>query len=82
VGLQQVENGLWHIDHGLLHGLEHLSMHGQNLFKCRWGWCVSSIVVPTIVVVVGGVAAPGVDHLTNMFDEISKKEVVVGSSMK
>jgi hypothetical protein len=43
-----------HIDHDLLHGLEHMSLQGQNLFKCRWGWCV------------GGVAAPGVDHLTNM----------------
>jgi hypothetical protein len=66
VALQHVENGLWHIDHGLLHGLEHLSLPGQNLFKCRWGWCVSSIVVPTIVVVVGGVAAPSVGHLKNM----------------
>jgi hypothetical protein len=52
MALQQDENGLWHIDHYLLHGLEHLSLHCQNLFKCRWGWCVSSIVVPTIVVVV------------------------------
>jgi hypothetical protein len=66
VALQQVENSLWHIDYGLLHGPEHLSLHGQNLFKCRWGWCVSNIVVPTIVVGGGGVAAPGVDHLKNM----------------
>jgi hypothetical protein len=39
---------------------------GQNLFKCQWGWCVSNIVVPTIVVGGGGVVAPGIDHLKNM----------------
>jgi hypothetical protein len=66
VALQQVKKGMWHIDYGLLHGLEHLSLHGQNLFKCRWGWCVSSIVVPIIVGDGGGVAAPGINHLTNM----------------
>jgi hypothetical protein len=55
VALQQVENDLWHIDYGLL--------HGKNLFRCWWGWCVSKIVVPNIVVVV--VAAPGVGHLKN-----------------
>jgi hypothetical protein len=31
--LQEVENGLWHIGYGLLHGLEHLSLHGKNLLK-------------------------------------------------
>jgi hypothetical protein len=55
VALQQVENDLWRIDYGLL--------HGKNLFRCWWGWCVSKIVVPNIVVVV--VAAPGVGHLKN-----------------
>jgi hypothetical protein len=50
----------------MLNGLEHLSLHGQNLCKCQWGWCVSIIVVPTVVVGGGGVPVPGVDHLKNM----------------
>jgi hypothetical protein len=54
---------MWHIDYGLLHGLKHLSLHDQNLFKYWWGWCVSNIIVPTIIIV--GVAAPSVDHLKN-----------------
>jgi hypothetical protein len=49
---------LLHIDHGLLHGREHLSLHYQNLLK-GW-WQVSSIVVLTVIVVVGA------GHLKNM----------------
>jgi hypothetical protein len=51
-----------HIDHGLLHGLEHLSLHYQNLLQ-RWWW-VSSIAVLTVVVVVG-VMVSCVGHLKN-----------------
>jgi hypothetical protein len=46
--------GLWcwlmplnmlHVDHSLLHGLQHLSLHYQNLLKCWWWRWVDVIVV-------------------------------------
>jgi hypothetical protein len=39
-----------HVDHGLLHGLKHLSLHHQNLLQGQW-W-ISSIVVLSIVVTI------------------------------
>jgi hypothetical protein len=56
---------LLHSDHDLLHGLEHLILHHQNLLHGRWGWWVSNIVVFTVVVVSVGIAVPSVGHLKN-----------------
>jgi hypothetical protein len=54
-----------HVDHGLLHGLKHLSLDHQNLL---WGrWRVGSVVVLSIDVVV-----PCVDHLKNWGDKQEK----------
>jgi hypothetical protein len=56
-----------HVNHGLLHGLKHLSLHHQNMLQ-GWWW-VGNIVVLSIVVrniVLGvGVAVPCVNHLKN-----------------
>jgi hypothetical protein len=52
-----------HVDHGLLHGLKHLSLHHQNLLQGRW-W-VGKVVVLNIVVLGVDVAVPCVDHLKN-----------------
>jgi hypothetical protein len=55
------------IDHGLLHGLQHLSLHSQHFLKSRWrGWWRDSIVVailPIVLNVVVGNTVPSVDHL-------------------
>jgi hypothetical protein len=59
---------LLHSGHGLLHGLEHLSLHHQNLLQSQWGRRVSSIVVLTIVVRVG-IVVPCVGHLKNRLDK-------------
>jgi hypothetical protein len=50
-----------HIDHSLLHGLQHLSLHYQNLLKCWW-WMWVGIVVIVVVVLVGTTVA-SVGHL-------------------
>jgi hypothetical protein len=44
---------LLHVDHSLLHGLQHLSLHYQNLLKCWW-W---RQVVGVVVVVIGTTVA-------------------------
>jgi hypothetical protein len=54
---------LLHVDHGLLHGLEHLSFHHQNLLQ-GW-WRVGSVVVLSIIVLGVGIAVPSVDHMNN-----------------
>jgi hypothetical protein len=53
---------LLHVGHSLLHGLQHLSLHYQNLLKC-WGWrrIVGSIVDIVLIGVV--VAVASVNHL-------------------
>jgi hypothetical protein len=53
---------LLHVGHSLLHGLQHLSLHYQNLLKC-WGW--RWIVGNTIGIVLIGVvvAVASVSHL-------------------
>jgi hypothetical protein len=51
--------GLLHVGHRLLHGLQHLSLHYQNLLK-YWWWRRVGIVV--IVVLVGTTVA-SVGHL-------------------
>jgi hypothetical protein len=52
-----------YVDHGLLHGLKHLSLHHQKLLQGRWR--VGSIVVLSIVVLGVGVTVPCVDYLKN-----------------
>jgi hypothetical protein len=48
-----------YVDHGLLHGLKHLSLYRQYLLKSWWGWQrrIGSIVVLSVV------AVPCVGHL-------------------
>jgi hypothetical protein len=49
-----------------LYGLKHLSLHHHYLLKGWQEWWVPNIVVTIInVVVVVGLAAPGVGHLKN-----------------
>jgi hypothetical protein len=50
---------LLHVGHSLLHGLQHLSLHYQNLLKCWW-WRLVGIVV---VVVLVGTTVASVGHL-------------------
>jgi hypothetical protein len=47
--------GLLHVGHSLLHGLQHLSLHYQNLLKC-WSW-------KWVVVVLVGTTVASVGHL-------------------
>jgi hypothetical protein len=49
---------LLHAGHSLLHGLQHLSLHYQNLLKCWW-WRRVGIVVVVLV----GTTVPSVGHL-------------------
>jgi hypothetical protein len=48
---------LLHVVHSLLHGLQHLGLHYQNLLKCWWcrwvGVVVLVVLVGTTVVSVG-----------------------------
>jgi hypothetical protein len=55
---------LLHVGHSLLHGLQHLSLHYQNLLKC-WGWrrIVGSTVDIVLIGVVVVVAVASVSHL-------------------
>jgi hypothetical protein len=46
-----VSLSLLHVDHSLLHGLRHLSLHYQYLLKCWWWRRVVGIVVVVVVVV-------------------------------
>jgi hypothetical protein len=52
---------LLHVDHSLLHDLQHLSLHYQYLLKCWWWRRVGIVVV--IVVVVIGTTVVSVGHL-------------------
>jgi uncharacterized membrane protein len=54
-----VSLSLLHVGHSLLHGLQHLSLHYQNLLKCWW-WRRVGIVV---VVVLVGTTIVSVGHL-------------------
>jgi hypothetical protein len=40
---------LLHVGHSLLHGLQHLSLHYQNLLKCWWWRRVGIIVVVVLI---------------------------------
>jgi hypothetical protein len=61
--LLHISQGLLHVDHALLHSLEHLSLHHQNMLQGWWGWWAGSVVVLSIIVLSVGVAAPCVGHL-------------------
>jgi hypothetical protein len=49
---------LLHVGHSLLHGMQHLSLHYQNLLKCWW-WRRVGIVVVVLV----GTTVTSVGHL-------------------
>jgi hypothetical protein len=51
---------LLHVNHSLLHGLQHLSLHCQYLFKCWWWRWVVGVVVVLIVI---GTTVASVGHL-------------------
>jgi hypothetical protein len=51
---------LLHVGHSLLYGLQHLSLHYQNLLKCWW-WRQVGVVV--VVVVLVGTTVVSVGHL-------------------
>jgi hypothetical protein len=46
--LLYVSHGLLHVDHGLLQGLEHMSLHHQNLLQGRLRQWVGSVVVLSV----------------------------------
>jgi hypothetical protein len=55
------------VDHGLLHGLEHLGLHSQHFLKSKQrGWRrvgVLVVVLPIVFSIVGGDTVPCVGHL-------------------
>jgi hypothetical protein len=54
------------IDHGLLHDLEHLSLHSQHLLMSRlrgWRWVGVLVLLPIILSIVVGDTVPCVGHL-------------------
>jgi hypothetical protein len=53
---------LLHVGHSLLHDLQHLSLHYQNLLKCWW-WRRVGIVVVVILI---GTTVASVGHLMIM----------------
>jgi uncharacterized membrane protein len=58
-----VSLSLLHVDHSLLHGLQHLSLHYQYLLKCWWWRRVIGVVVVVVVLVVIGTTVASVGHL-------------------
>jgi hypothetical protein len=55
-----VSLSLLHVDHSLLHGLQHLSLHYLYLLKCWWWRRVVGIVVVLVVI---GTTVASVGHL-------------------
>jgi hypothetical protein len=53
-----VSLSLLHVGHSLFHGLQHLSLHYQNLLKCWW-WRRVGIVVVLVVLVGSTVVSVG-----------------------
>jgi hypothetical protein len=45
--LLHVSQGLLHVDHALLHGLEQLSLHHQNLLQDWWGGGLAALLFST-----------------------------------
>jgi hypothetical protein len=65
---------LLHVGHSLLHGLQHLSLHYQNLLKCWWWrWVVGVVVV--VLVVVTTVASVGHLMIVKRFEIELKIEI-------
>jgi hypothetical protein len=61
-----VSLSLLHVDHSLLHGLQHLSLHYEYLLKCWWWRRVVGVVVIVVIVVVLvviGTTVASVGHL-------------------
>jgi hypothetical protein len=54
---------LLHVGHSLLHYLQHLSLHCQNLLKCWWWRRVGVVVAVVVVVVLVGTTIASVGHL-------------------
>jgi hypothetical protein len=50
---------LLHLGHSLLHGLQHLGLHYQNLLKCWWWRWVGVVVVVVLI----GTTVASVGHL-------------------
>jgi uncharacterized membrane protein len=67
--------GLLHVDHSLLHGLQHLSLHYQYLIKCWWWRWVVVIVVIVVLVVVTTVASVGHLMIVKRFEIELKIEI-------
>jgi hypothetical protein len=66
---------LLHVDHSLLHGLQHLGLHYQNLLKC-WGW--RRIVGSIIVFICGTVVSVSHLMIRKRFEtEIDKEKIEV-----
>jgi hypothetical protein len=57
-----VSLSLLHVDHSLLHGLQHPSFHYQYLLKCWWWRRVVGVVVVVVLIVIGTTVA-SVGHL-------------------
>jgi hypothetical protein len=56
------------VDHGLMHGLNHLCLHSQHLLKSRRkGWqrvgILVTVVLPIVLSIVGSDMVPYVGHL-------------------
>jgi hypothetical protein len=63
---------LLHVGHRLLHGLQHLSLHHQDLLKCWWWrWVVGSIIGIVLI----GVAVVSVCHMVIMKRFETKMEI-------
>jgi hypothetical protein len=56
-----------HVGHSLLQGLEHLSLHHQNLLQGQhgWRWWIGSTIVLSIVVLSVDNMVPCIGHLKN-----------------
>jgi hypothetical protein len=68
---------LVHVGHSLLHGLQHLSLHYQNLLKCWW-WRQVGIVV--VVVVLVGTMVASVGHLMIVKRFETKIDIAISDS--
>jgi hypothetical protein len=47
--LLHVGHGLLHVDHALLYGLEHLSLHHQNLLQGQWGGGLAELLFSALL---------------------------------
>jgi hypothetical protein len=66
---------LLHVGHSLLHGLQHLGLHYQNLLKC-WGW--RRIVDSIVVFICSTIASVGHLMIRKRFEiEIDKEKIDV-----